>query len=206
MTEKADMTVKSYSGGMKRRLEIARGLMHKPKVLFLDEPTVGLDPQTRRSIWDYIKELIKDDGMTIILTTHYMDEADYLCDRIAIVDRGKIVALDTPENLKNVMGGDVIMLETQEAEKLKGLLNGDWLKESKASEGRLMVTAASGEKHVPKIMDTARDNGIAISSVSVKKPTLEDVFIFYTGRGIRDEEASGMDAMKMHYRMGGFRR
>ncbi|MDQ7784623.1 MAG: ATP-binding cassette domain-containing protein [Desulfomonilaceae bacterium] len=181
--------VKTYSGGMRRRLEIARGLMHRPEVLFLDEPTLGLDPQTRRKIWHYIRSLEESFGMTIILTTHYMDEADRLCSRVAIIDRGEIVALDSPQNLKTRLGGDVLDVDIAEAspefiEKLK--IIGD-LRSVKVQDGRLMITVERGESFVPRLFETAQTMGVAISAVSMRKPNLEDVFIQLTGREIREE-------------------
>jgi ABC-2 type transport system ATP-binding protein len=203
LADKASARVKTYSGGMKRRLEIARGLMHHPKILFLDEPTLGLDPQTRRSIWTYIEKLNKDEKVTIILTTHYMEEADYLCSRTAIIDHGKIIALDTPENLKNVMGGDVLTLETENAERLKEILRFQWVKQTDIYENKKVnVVVSSGETAIPEIMRLAAQNRIKIHSVSLKKPTLEDVFIHYTGRTIREEEASPMDKMRLHAKAG----
>lgn len=197
LEDKAGMQVKTYSGGMRRRLEIARGLMHHPKVMFLDEPTLGLDPQTRRSIWEHIKKLNREEKLTIILTTHYMEEADYLCDRIAIIDHGKIIALGTPENLKNITGGDTLTIETSDAEKLKGILKFRWIKNMKIFDGKLNITVSNGDKVIPKILNIAAKNRIKINSVNLKKPTLEDVFIHYTGRTIREEEASAADAMRL---------
>jgi ABC-2 type transport system ATP-binding protein len=202
LEDKADKQVKVYSGGMKRRLEIARGLMHHPKVLFLDEPTLGLDPQTRRGIWEYVEKLNRDEKLTIILTTHYMDEADYLCNRIGIIDMGKIVAMDTPDKLKGVMGGDLLLIESEKAEELKDLLEFGWIKEVKHINHTLTVTVEDGEKAIPKILEIAEKNRIKIKSVSLKKPTLEDVFIHYTGHAIRDESASAVDGMRMHMKAG----
>jgi len=195
LKEKANSLVKTYSGGMKRRLEIARGLMHHPKILFLDEPTLGLDPQTRRNIWEYIENLNEKEKLTIILTTHYMEEADYLCDRVAIIDHGKIIALGTPDELKKSMGGDVISIEG-EADKLGSVLNEDWVKEKKLLDGKMNVTVSSGESAIPKILEIAGRGGILVNSVNLKKPTLEDVFIHYTGRAIREEEASKKDMLR----------
>jgi len=195
LQDKANMLVKTYSSGMKRRLEIARGLMHMPKILFLDEPTIGLDPQTRRKIWEYVREANKNNNLTVILTTHNMEEADQ-CDRIAIIDHGKVIALDTPENLKNVMGGDILTFETPDAEKLKVLLKYEWVKEMKIVDGMMNVTVSNGEKAIPNILDVAGDHGIKINSVKLTKPTLEDVFIHYTGRTIREEEASPVDRLR----------
>jgi len=206
LTDRADSQVKTYSGGMKRRLEIARGLMHHPKILFLDEPTLGLDPQTRRSIWEYIEKLNKEEKLTIILTTHYMEEADYLCDRIAIIDHGKIIALDTPEKLKNSMGGDIIELACTDKEKLKSVLTFPWIKDTKVLDASVNITVDNGEKVIPEILEAAARAGIKIDSVNLKKPTLEDVFISYTGRHIRDEEASSTDRMRQHFRAGVVRR
>jgi ABC-2 type transport system ATP-binding protein len=196
LEDKAKLQIKTYSGGMKRRLEIARGLMHHPKILFLDEPTLGLDPQTRRGIWDYIQKLNKDEGLTIILTTHYMEEADYLCDRIAIIDNGKIIALNTPEDLKKVMGGDVLNLETKEVEKLHEILKFDWIKEKKKFDGYLMVTVVDGDAAIPDILKAASEAEIKIESVHLKRPSLEDVFIHYTGRTIREQEAGATDQLR----------
>ncbi len=203
----ADKQIKTYSGGMKRRLEIARGLMHHPKILFLDEPTIGLDPQTRRKLWDYIKAVNRDERITIILTTHYMDEADELCDRIAIVDKGKIIALDTPEGHKKSLGGDVASVECSEPEKFAALLGKAKLakKANVAEGGKVIATVENGGEAVPKIMALAEKNGIAVKSVLVKQPNLEDVFLHYTGREIRDEEAGEKDRMKGAMRMHGRR-
>ncbi len=202
LEDKADAQIKTYSGGMKRRLEIARGLMHHPKILFLDEPTLGLDPQTRRSIWEYIETLNKSEKITIILTTHYMEEADYLCDRIAIIDRGKIIALDKPGNLKRTMGGDVLVIESANTEKLKSVLRFDWIIRMQIMDDKLSIAVNNGEKAIPRILEEAAKHGIDISSVNLKKPTLEDVFIQYTGRTIREESGSAADWMRLHARAG----
>ena len=196
LEDKAKLQIKTYSGGMKRRLEIARGLMHHPNILFLDEPTLGLDPQTRRGIWDYIQKLNEDEGLTIILTTHYMEEADYLCDRIAIIDHGKIIALDTPENMKNSMGGDILKLETKESDNLDKILKFDWIKNKKKFEGYLNVTVKDGGSAIPDILKASSEAGIKIDSVHMIRPSLEDVFIHYTGRTIREQEADTVDQMK----------
>ena len=196
LVDKAKFQIKTYSGGMKRRLEIARGLMHHPKILFLDEPTLGLDPQTRRGIWDYIQRLNKDEGLTIILTTHYMEEADYLCDRIAIIDHGKIIALDTPEKMKNELGGDILKLETREFDNLFRILTFDWIKNKKLFDGYLNVTVTDGGSAIPNILKVASEAGIKINSVQMIRPSLEDVFIHYTGRTIREQEADTADQMK----------
>lgn len=190
LQDRANTLVEKYSGGMKRRLEIARGLIHRPKVLFLDEPTLGLDAQTRRRIWDYIKNLNKEIGITMILTTHYMEEADYLCDRIAIIDRGKIVAIDNPDNLKNMVGGDVVSIEIEGdtknyLEKLKEL---KWIKSLMVQNGILRMTMEMGERKIPSLINLAEKSGVRVNSVNLRKPSLEDVFLFFTGREMRDEE------------------
>jgi ABC-2 type transport system ATP-binding protein len=193
--------VKTFSGGMKRRLEIARGLLHEPKVLFLDEPTLGLDPQTRNKLWDYIKKLNKEKKLTIILTTHYMDEADKLADRVAIIDHGKIIELDTPENLKNKIGGDVITIQSENKEKLHLLLkNCKWCRGSKQHDGTLTIQVANSEKNIADIVKLANKNNIQIDSLTVNKPTLEDVFLHFTGKTIREQEASPVDHLRMRRR------
>lgn len=181
--------VRTYSGGMRRRLEIARGLMHRPEVLFLDEPTLGLDPQTRRKIWNHIRNLKESFGMTIILTTHYMDEADQLCSRVAIIDKGEIVALDSPESLKARLGGDVLTVDTSDPkpEFVDKLKEDEDLKSVTIQDGQLILTVARGESFVPRVFETAHHLGMAISAVSMRKPNLEDVFIQLTGREIREE-------------------
>jgi ABC-2 type transport system ATP-binding protein len=181
--------IKGYSGGMRRRLEIARGLMHMPRVLFLDEPTLGLDPQTRRKIWTYIRDLKESFGMTIILTTHYMDEADQLCSRIAIIDQGKIVAMDSPEGLKESLGGDLLELTTSDRknEFLERLSSMEDVKSISTQDGTVFLTVKNGESLIPKVFEAAQSFSVAISSVSLRKPNLEDVFIKLTGREIRDE-------------------
>ena len=190
LTEKADELVENYSGGMQRRLEIARGLMHAPKVLFLDEPTLGLDAQTRRKIWDYIQKLNKSQTTTISLTTHYMDEADYLCDRVGIMDKGKIVALDTPKNLKNLIGADVVTLEVEcgDCETFKEL---DYVKEMVKHDGFISLSVESGERKIPLLMEFAHSKNIRVESVELHKPSLEDVFLHYTGTTIRERNSSG---------------
>lgn len=198
LEDKADVLVRNYSGGMKRRLEIGRGLIHEPEILFLDEPTIGLDPQTRRHIWEYIKKLNESGNTTLILTTHYIEEADYLCNRVAFVDHGKIVALDTPKALKNKLGGDVISVQVSKGiealeRKLKGI---GWIKTLSKHEDFIDLTVYEGEKKIPEIIMLAEKCGAAIGSVSLHKPSLEDVFIHYTGKTIREEEGSAMDSMR----------
>ena len=202
LSDKADVLVENYSGGMKRRLEIARGLIHKPKVLFLDEPTLGLDAQTRRHIWNYIKKLSKEGSITIILTTHYMEEADYLCDRVAIIDHGKIITMDTPKNLKDKLGGDVITFEVEE--RVEELMNAirklRFVKSVKKHDGKLTVTVGQGEKRIPELIGISQKMGINIKSVSLHKPSLEDVFLHFTGKTIRESEASRKERNMMFAR------
>jgi len=207
LTSKADILVENYSGGMKRRLEIARGLIHRPKVLFLDEPTLGLDAQTRRHIWDYIKKMSEED-VTIILTTHYMEEADYLCDRVAIIDSGKIVALDTPKNLKDSLGGDVISLEIPDqngVEFEKELRGYEWVKGISKHDGFIDLKVENADKRIPKIIFLAQRFAINVESVNLRKPSLEDVFLQFTGKTIREREMSQNETRRrmMRRRMGG---
>jgi ABC-2 type transport system ATP-binding protein len=192
LTEKEKVLVEKYSGGMKRRLEIARGLIHEPNVLFLDEPTLGLDAQTRRHIWDYIKRLNKKGGVTIILTTHYMEEADFLCDRIAIMDRGKFVAMDAPGRLKDILGGDVVFLEIEgSADALVNRINNlGWIKNITRHGENLSLTMDRGERRIPELINTARENGVEVTCVHLRKPSLEDVFLHFTGKTMREEEAT----------------
>jgi len=188
----ANKLVETYSGGMKRRLEIARALVHQPKILFLDEPTLGLDAQTRRRIWEYIKRLNKEKGVTIILTTHYMEEADFLSDRVAIIDFGKIVALDTPENLKNLLGGDVILVEVDNPETAqKSFEKLPWIKKINHENGIFYLQVEKGEEKIPLLIKIdEKEAGFKIKSINLRKPTLEDVFLYFTGRTIREREAS----------------
>ncbi len=201
LTDKADIVVKKYSGGMKRRLEIARGLMHHPKVLFLDEPTLGLDPQTRRRLWSYIHNLNKSENVTMMLTTHYMDEADKLCNRVGIIDRGKIVAVDTNHNLKKVVGGDVVTLGTDNPQKLRAALETE-VKVGKieVKEDSITFVISDGDHFIPQIIKCAEHRGIDISSVHSDEPSLEDVFIHYTGKRVRDKEADEKDNFRDHVR------
>lgn len=200
LENRADSILRTYSGGMRRRLEIARGLIHYPKVLFLDEPTIGLDPQTREHIWTYIKELRQTHDITIVLTTHYMDEADKLSDRIAIMDYGKIVALDTPSKLKDTLEGDVITVKTKEAEKLSSVLAGKVnILKAHVVNDTLEITVKNGKALLPRIMEIAANSKIYVDSVTLREPNLEDVFLHYTGRAIRAEggdELHGLSAIR----------
>ncbi len=182
--DRKDSVVGTFSGGMRRRLEIARGLMHSPRVLFLDEPTIGLDPQTRRSIWDYIRELKEREEITIFMTTHYMDEAEW-CDRIAIMDHGEIVALDSPEALKAAVGKDRVTIHTDDNEAAIDALKRQFGIEAKVSEGAVIFGVPSGEEFVPRLF---AEFELPIRAVSVSRPTLDDVFMSYTGSTIRDAE------------------
>ena len=190
LTDKSDFLMRTYSGGMRRRLEIARGLIHYPKVLFLDEPTIGLDPQTREHIWAYISELGARENITIILTTHYMEEADKLCDRIAIIDYGKIVALDTPEKLKGSLEGGIISVKTTAIPLLSEKLNETgWVKKVSTEENELRLVVKDVNAALPRVVETAAKAGLRIESMSVHEPTLDDVFLHYTGREIRSQSA-----------------
>ena len=184
--------VSTFSGGMKRRLEIARGLMHSPRVLFLDEPTVGLDPQTRALIWSYIRELRAREHITIFMTTHYMEEAEY-CDRIAIIDQGRIIALDTPQALKASIGKDRVQIHTEDDEVAIAALAALFGITAAMSEGVVTFAVEEGEQFVPKLFS---DFPVAIRSVNVSRPSLDDVFMSYTGTTIRDAETSHADPVR----------
>jgi ABC-2 type transport system ATP-binding protein len=196
--------VATFSGGMKRRLEIARGLLHSPRVLFLDEPTIGLDPQTRASIWGYIRELRDREHITIFMTTHYMDEAEY-CDRIAIIDQGKIIAVDTPQALKASIGKDRVQIQTEDDAAAIAALNDRFGIAATIAEGAVTFGVEEGEQFVPKLFS---DFPVAIRSVNVSRPSLDDVFMSYTGTTIRDAEASVADQLRAGaalFRRGGAR-
>ncbi len=187
---------RTYSGGMRRRLEIARGLLHHPRVLFLDEPTIGLDPQTRNKIWSYIHELRRQIGITIFMTTHYMDEADLNCDRIGIIDHGRIIALDTPRRLKDAVGGDVITLRTADnAAAIEEIRQKHGI-EGHVQDGHVHFSVANGEAFLPELI---RSFSGQIQGVSLRRPTLDDVFLKYTGREIRAEELNSMDNMRLRH-------
>jgi ABC-2 type transport system ATP-binding protein len=182
--DRKDHVVATFSGGMRRRLEIARGLMHSPRVLFLDEPTIGLDPQTRRSIWTYIRQLKENEDITIFMTTHYMDEAEW-CDRIAIMDHGQIVALDSPETLKAQVGTDRVTIHTDDDDAAIAALAERFEIEARIAEGAVTFGVPEGESFVPRLF---AELGVPILAVSVSRPTLDDVFMSYTGTTIRDAE------------------
>ena len=191
LSERVDDLVKTYSGGMRRRLEIARGFLHRPNILFLDEPTLGLDPQTRIHIWSYIEKLNQKEGITMLLTTHYMHEAEYLCNRLAIIDNGKIVASGTPAKLKGALGGDVITLTIKSKEKLQAL-NKDLMSLRNVNnvdfvDNTIRLSASKGDRVIPEAMDVLRKHNVSTESVSLHEPTLEDVYIKFTGKRLRDE-------------------
>ena len=189
--------VNTFSGGMKRRLEIARGFLHSPRVLFLDEPTIGLDPQTRRSIWSYIRELKRREDITIFMTTHYMDEAEF-CDRIAIMDSGRIIVVDSPEALKASVGTDRVQISTDDDAAALAALRERFGIEATVAEGEVTFGVPAGEQFVPRLF---AELGVPILSVSVARPSLDDVFMSYTGTTIRDAEASSTDRNRAMVRM-----
>jgi ABC-2 type transport system ATP-binding protein len=196
LEDRANDLLRTYSGGMRRRLELGRGLIHYPKVLFLDEPTVGLDPQTRDHIWKYIKELKKAHDITVVLTTHYMDEADKLSDRIAIMDIGKIVVLDSPSRLKETLEGDVIIVKSNGASSLEVLVNKSLgLNQTTIVEGALEITVRNGKAVMPRIMELASQNKIYVESLLLREPNLEDVFLHYTGSTIRQDSGKELHGM-----------
>jgi len=192
LSDRAASQVRTYSGGMKRRLEIARGMLHQPQILFLDEPTLGLDPQTRKSIWTHLNELRSKKGVTIFMTTHYMDEAEY-CDRIAIIDRGRIVALGTPDELKAKVGGDVVTITSSQPEaaarEIEQMLGVTPVRDN----GELRMEVPDGKKFVPRLV---RELTAPVDTVTLRRPSLDDVFLKLTGRAIREEEAGTRDQMR----------
>ncbi len=198
LTERANDLVSTYSGGMRKRLDITEGLIHRPRILFLDEPTLGLDIQTRRRIWDYIEDLRSKHGITVFLTTHYMEEADHLCDRVAIIDEGRIVALGSPAELKAQIGGDLVRLKLGgrdglPEEELRRELSSLAPVERVVADGAETYTLVvrDGERALPGIFSRLIDLGVSIESVNMKRPTLDDVFLHYTGKELRDKEGSG---------------
>ena len=192
--DRRDGQVLTFSGGMRRRLEIARGFLHSPRVLFLDEPTIGLDPQTRSSIWRYIRALQRTEQITIFMTTHYMDEAEF-CDRIAIMDQGVIVVLDTPDALKAQVGADRVTIHTEDDDAAVAALADRFGIEAQIAEGAVTFYVPSGEQFVPRLF---AELGVPIVSVSVSRPTLDDVFMAYTGSTIRDAEESTSSERNRH--------
>ena len=199
LDDRKDSLVMTFSGGMKRRLEIARGLMHHPTALFLDEPTIGLDPQTRRSLWEYAQSLRDAEGVTIFLTTHYMDEAE-ACDRIAIIDNGKIIALDTPSGLKGRLGGDVVTVSGEDNPALAAEIKDRFEIEPRVTDEDVEFRVDHGDQFVPQLFAQLSS---AIQTVSIRRPTLDDVFVTLTGREIRDEGASEGDQARFKLRTRG---
>lgn len=200
LKEKQHDSAITYSGGMRKRLEIAGGLLHRPQVLFLDEPTVGLDIQTRQKIWEYIKKIHQEYKMTIFLTTHYMEEADRLCDRIGIIDYGKIQAIDTPQALKNALGAGVITFSmdnhSSKSQLISEIKRIEFVKEVTESEDKITVFSSKGTEVAPMIFSLSSKLGITIKSVSITQPTLDDVFLSYTGRDLRDNNGATYDRRK----------
>jgi ABC-2 type transport system ATP-binding protein len=184
--------VSTYSGGMRRRLELASGLINYPKLLFLDEPTLGLDVQTRTAVWKYIKTLKEEYGMTLFMTTHYLEEADSLCDRIAIVDQGHLIKIGTPEELKGSIGGDVIVVGLKEAEPdiSSDIAQIAHVKDVKKTGSSYRIKADNGEDASPQIMDLVRSKGLHVTKISLTRPTLDEAYLELTGRTLREEEAN----------------
>lgn len=190
LQDRADSPMKTYSGGMRRRLELARGLLHSPRVLFLDEPTLGLDPQTRQHLWSHIEELARQSNITVILTTHYMEEAERLCSRVGIIDSGRIKVVDTPANLIGALEGDVVTIITSRpADFLERVKELSFTRNAEVVDSTVRLHLSDAEKKVPVIVELASAAGIELKSVSIHKPTLNDVFLYYTGKDIRSEEA-----------------
>jgi ABC-2 type transport system ATP-binding protein len=192
LEDAADRMVKTYSGGMRKRLELAEGLIHRPSILFLDEPTLGLDVQTRATMWEHIRDLKTKHNMTVFMTTHYLEEADSLCDRIGIIDLGRIMALDTPATLKRSLGGDVLQIRvpgekdfTPTIQSLGGIV------EVNKEKDEYRVKVINGESALPTVLKTLSDNGGTVTNVSMERPNMDQVFLEYTGRSLRDAEQSG---------------
>ncbi len=200
LSDRRRSRVRTFSGGMRRRLEIARGLLHRPRVLFLDEPTIGLDPQTRRTIWDFVLQLRRQQNLTIFLTTHYMDEAEY-CDRISVIDSGHIIALDTPEKLKDSLGGDVVTLVAEDNNSAVQELRERFNLSPEIQDGHITFSIPQGEIFLPRLIKNFTS---PLTSVGIHRPTLDDVFLKLTGRAIRDTEAGEKEQLKemMQWRRG----
>lgn len=194
LTERKNDQVKKYSGGMRRRLEVARGLIHKPKVMFLDEPTLGLDPSSREIMWKHIQKLVKEEKLTIILTTHYMEEADALCDRIGIIDKGKIIALDSPSKLKSLIGGDVVKLKTKATISDIEHLNLKFVHKIESVNGYFILSVDNASRDIPEIL-----KHIDVEWVESSRPTLNDVFLKLTGRSIKEQAEGGFMERYVQY-------
>jgi ABC-2 type transport system ATP-binding protein len=192
LKDRQNILVKYYSGGMQRRLEIARGMLNSPRVLFLDEPTLGLDVQTRRLLWDYARRLNKEAGTTILLNTHYVEEADYLCDRVAILERGRIVSVDSPKALKDSLGSSVLSIRFPQeplANEFAHLLTGmSWVKKIQQHDAQLELSVGDKGMKIPEVVRLARQHGFVISSIGEHKPSLEDVFLHYVGKKLPEED------------------
>jgi ABC-2 type transport system ATP-binding protein len=202
LTDFKNKKVQTYSGGMRRRLELACGLINRPRMLFLDEPTLGLDVQTRTATWEYIRKLKKEFGMTLFMTTHYLEEADALCDRVAIIDHGKIVVVGTPEDLKHSLGGDVIKLGIREDADVSELIRTvEHVKEVKKEDGSYRIKAEYGEVTTPLIIETLRKMGYTVTKLSLTEPTLNEVYLEYTGKSMRDAEESRETVMAQRMTM-----
>ncbi len=199
LTEFKDKRVQTYSGGMRRRLELACGLVNRPKLLFLDEPTLGLDVQTRAATWNYVKTLKKEFGMTLFMTTHYLEEADALCDRIAIIDHGKIIVIDTPENLKESLGGDIITVSIKQDIDISELIRKiEHVKEVKKENDSYMIKSENGEVTAPLIIEALRKEGYVVTKLSLTKPTLNEVYLYYTGKSMRDAADESRESAFAH--------
>ena len=201
LEEKQNEAAITYSGGMRKRLDIACGLIHRPKVLFLDEPTVGLDIQTRRKIWEYIRKIHKEFEMTLFVSTHYMEEADKLCDRVGIIDYGKIQVIDTPEIMKNAMGSDMISFSlidgiAKQDELINRIQQIEFVNQVTRKQGEVTIKSSQCSEVIPKIFQTTSEMNIEIDSLSLNKPTLDDVFISYTGHNLRDDTTQKLNKRK----------
>ena len=201
LEEKQNEAAITYSGGMRKRLDIACGLIHRPRVLFLDEPTVGLDIQTRRKIWEYIRKIHKEFEMTLFVSTHYMEEADKLCDRVGIIDYGKIQVIDTPEIMKNAMGSDMILFSlidgiAKQDELINRIKQIEFVNQVTRKQGEITIKSSQCSEVIPKIFQTTSEMNIEIDSLSLNKPTLDDVFISYTGHNLRDDTTQKLNKRK----------
>ena len=201
LEEKQNEAAITYSGGMRKRLDIACGLLHRPKVLFLDEPTVGLDIQTRRKIWEYIRKIHKEFEMTLFVSTHYMEEADKLCDRVGIIDYGKIQVIDTPETMKNAMGNDTVSFSLMDGiarqdELINRIEQIEFVNQVTRKQGEIIIKSSQCSEVIPKIFQTTSEMNIEIDSLSLNKPTLDDVFISYTGHNLRDDTTQKLNKRK----------
>ena len=201
LEEKQNEAAITYSGGMRKRLDIACGLIHRPRVLFLDEPTVGLDIQTRRKIWEYIRKIHKEFEMTLFVSTHYMEEADKLCDRVGIIDYGKIQVIDTPEIMKNAMGSDMISFSlingiAKQDELINRIKQIEFVNQVTRKQGEITIKSSQCSEVIPKIFQTTSEMNIEIDSLSLNKPTLDDVFISYTGHNLRDDTTQKLNKRK----------